>query len=432
MGALGLVASVAVSVVLAVSGTAKLLDRDGTREAVAGFGLPAALVPVVAALLAPAELLAAVLSLVPATRTLGLSLAAVLLIAFTLVVMATLRSGRRPECHCFGRLGSAEISGRTVVRNLVLLLLVAVGLVGTSSERPSGSSAVVSVLAGVLLGAALLGGEWLTGRAERRRQEERDEALYEQTSAVPAPDFDLPDLSGRRISLADLRAPGRPVLLVTLAPGCGPCKALRPEVAEWARLLDSKLTVAVLATGSLDANQLAYANHPDLPVLVDEDGVREALGSTGTPSAVLIEADGTLSRGVANGEVRVRRLLASALAGVELGGPVDADERDDDMNPDDLDLDSVVRPRSTVDVQTLGESQVLVDTSTGGSLVLDRLGSLVWSVLDGRGTLGEISADLAEVFEAPVDQVGADVLELARKLAEAGLLDGQASRGALR
>jgi hypothetical protein len=147
---------------------------------------------------------------------------------------------------------------------------------------------------------------------------------------------------------------------------------------------------------------------------------------------VLIEADGTLSRGVANGEVRVRRLLASALAGVELGGPVDADERDDDMKPEDLDLDSVVRPRSTVDVQTLGESQVLVDTSTGGSLVLDRLGSLVWSVLDGRGTLGEISADLAEVFEAPVDQVGADVLGLARKLAEAGLLDGQASRGALR
>ena len=47
--------------------------------------------------------------------------AAVVLALFTAAVVANLTRGRRPVCRCFGDLGAAPISGRTVARNLVLL-----------------------------------------------------------------------------------------------------------------------------------------------------------------------------------------------------------------------------------------------------------------------------------------------------------------------
>jgi len=424
VGALGLFASVAVATVLAVSGVAKLLDRDGTREAVAGFGLPAPLVPVTAPLLAPAELVAAVLTLVPAVRVLGLSLAAALLVGFTVVVLMALQSGRRPECHCFGRLGSAEISGRTVVRNLALLALVAVGLIGTSAELPSGSSAVISVVAGVLLGVTLLAADWLTGRGQRRRQEERDEALYDQKSTVPAPDFDLPDLSGRRVSLADLRARGRPVLLVTLAPGCGPCKALRPDVAQWAEVLSSRLSVAVLAHGDPDLNRASYEDFPRLTVLLDEDGAaRRGLGTSAPPSAVIVGVDSVPVTGVAAGEERIRHMVVRELTGVDATAEPHPSEMEG-RPVDELDLGSVVRPRSTVQEHPLGESTFLVDTATGVTLILDRIGAVVWGALDGTASLADIVADLAEVFDAPEDRVAEDVLEFVKSMGQAGLLHG--------
>jgi hypothetical protein len=75
VGFIGLACAVALAVVLAVSGVAKLLDRAGTREAVLGFGVPSRLVPYVAGGLAPAELVTAVLLLLPGARVVGLVLA---------------------------------------------------------------------------------------------------------------------------------------------------------------------------------------------------------------------------------------------------------------------------------------------------------------------------------------------------------------------
>jgi hypothetical protein len=422
VGALGLVACVAVATVLAVSGVAKLLDRDGTRDAVAGFGLPGALAPATVALLAPAELVSAVLSLVPAVRALGLSLAGALLIAFTVVLLLALRSGRRPECHCFGQLGSAEISGRTVGRNLVLLALVAVGLIGTSVELPGGSSSVVGVVAGILLGVGLLATEWLTGRAQRRRELTHDEALHEQKSVVPAPDFDLPDLRGGRTSLAGLRGLGRPVLLVTLAPGCGRCKALRPDVAQWADVLSPRLSVVVLAHGSADQNRTAYEDFPRLTVLLDEDGAaRRGLGTSAAPSAIIVGADGVPVNGVAAGEQRIRHMVIHELTGVD--PTIGTHSREVvGTSVDELDLGSVVRPRSTVRQYPSADSTLLVDTATGVTLILDRIGVVVWSSLDGTASLADIVGDLSEVFDAPLDRVAEDVLEFVKSMGQASLL----------
>lgn len=426
MGFVGVVAGVAVAAVLAVSGIAKLFDRVGTREAVAGLGVPTWLVPVVTAGLAPAELVVAGVVLVPATAVAGLVLAAALLLAFTAVVVAALRAGRRPACRCFGRVGAAEVSGRTVRRDGALLALTLLALSALAGgDRPAGGPAVGAVVLGLAVAAVLVLGEAVAGRNARRRA--ADAAGSPAVPPAPAPRFTLPTLDRGPVSLDDLLEPGLPLLLVTLSPGCGPCQRLHPDLVQWARLFGSTLSIAVLATDGREANAPSSADASPLTVLVDDANVRARLGTTGTPSAVLVAPDGRLASSVADGEARVRRLLVRTVTGV--AAPAQPDQGPavgvgDDRPAAELGLDSVLVPRRGVHRYELGESVVLLDPSTGCTVALDRTGALVYSVLDGRSPLREIVADLAHVFGAPEERVGADVLALGRALGRAGLLAG--------
>lgn len=65
---------------------------------------------------------------------------------------------------------------------------------------------------------------------------------------------------------------------------------------------------------------------------------------------------------------------------------------------------------------------VLLDDSTGSRLVLDQLASLVWSLLDGRSTLGELVEDLSEAYEASSARVREDVFALVQRLASDGFV----------
>jgi hypothetical protein len=431
VGAVASLACVALAAVFAVSGVAKLSDRAGTREAVAGFGVPASLTGVVATGLAPAELATALLLVLPSTAAVGLVLAAALLAAFTAAVVLALRAGRRPDCNCFGRLGGADISSRTVVRSLVLLALAGLGLVPLM--RGGDEWSVGGVVAGLTTAAAVIAGEWWAGRTAQRRRDAEAEATFADASHSRAPDFRLPSLSGGETSLADLLAPGLPLLLITLSPGCGSCRKLRPDVAQWGLILSPRVTVAVLATGTLESNLAPYADAPHLTVLIDSDRIRDTLRISSTPSAVVIGPDGLLASGVASGEERVRRLLVQTLTGtqVEEIDPSEPHNDDPDGTPiDEVDLSSTVAARAGVEAHQVGDTTVLLDTATGATVALDQIGALVWSVLDGSDPLEAVVRDLADVFGAPVEQVSADVLALVRSLGAAGLLDGVAPAAA--
>jgi hypothetical protein len=435
MGFVALAAAVALAVVLVVSGAAKLLDRAGTRQAVAGFGVPAPLVAPVATGLVPAELLTAVLLVVPASRVVGLVLAGLLLAAFTTAVVLALRAGRRPECHCFGRIGGADVSGRTVARNLVLLLLAVAGLAGSEADLPDGAGRSGAMVVGVLLAAGVLLAEGLAGAAARRRRAAEDEEAFGVVGSQALPEFEAATLTGRT-SREALLAPGLPVLLVTLTPGCGPCMSLRPDIAAWAQVLRDWVTVVVLAHGTAEANQEAYADDPGLTVVLDAPAVQEALGIHAAPPAGHVGPDGRATSGVASGEQLVRRLLVTAATGFEAPehGAADADpgahdldgRGEDALRADDLDLGSVVTPRPGLVQQGLAESTLVLDPVSGATVALDQTGALVWSVLDGTSRLEEIVADLADAYGHPVEVIGPDVLSLVQSLGRAGLLLGVA------
>jgi hypothetical protein len=106
--------------VFAAAGVGKLTDREGSREEVVAFGVPAALGPPVAAVLPLFEIAVAVAIAVPATARWGASAALALLLLYTAAIGINLLLGRKPECKCFGPLISMPVGWKPLVRNLVL------------------------------------------------------------------------------------------------------------------------------------------------------------------------------------------------------------------------------------------------------------------------------------------------------------------------
>lgn len=107
-----------------VSGVAKLSDRNWPASARA-FGVPgpaARALPVVELVLG-AVLVAGIGG--PWPTLLG----AVLLLAFTVAILVVLRrEGDAPVCACFGGWSRRPVSGRTVARNVGLLVVAAFAL----------------------------------------------------------------------------------------------------------------------------------------------------------------------------------------------------------------------------------------------------------------------------------------------------------------
>jgi methylamine utilization protein MauE len=172
--------------VFAVAGVAKVLDRDGARRAVAGFGVPRPLAGPVVAVLPVAEMAVAV-ALVDARSAVPGAVAAIaLLVLFMAGIAIALARGRHPDCRCFGALHSAAVGRKTIARDAALAagaLLVAVKGPGTGvSHWASNVSAfdwLAIAVAMVLAIAFVVEGSQLV---DRRRH--RSSPGYPQTSST--------------------------------------------------------------------------------------------------------------------------------------------------------------------------------------------------------------------------------------------------------
>lgn len=133
-------APLTLAAVLVLSGLAKLPDPASTRSMMTMLRLPPVVANATVARLLPwAELTVAALLLTPWRWTFALgSLGAVLLfLAFWVVVARAMTFDPRPVCACFGRVGDHRITGRTVLRNTLLVALamptVVLALLGESA-----------------------------------------------------------------------------------------------------------------------------------------------------------------------------------------------------------------------------------------------------------------------------------------------------------
>src|SRR2546421_493895 len=334
MAVLFLSARVLLAVVFVVAGLAKLADRARARQALRDFGVPAALATPLGLLLPLAEL-AVVLALLP-TRSAwwGALGALVLLLLFIAGIGANLARGRTPDCHCFGQLHSAPVGWPTLTRNAVLAAVAA--FVVWQGPTRAGPSAVgwlgtltAAQWAGLVVGLVVLGllaaQGWLVlqlvqqnGRLLVRLEAVEKHLGIDPTQGLPvgtpAPSFRLASLEGERVTLDALRALGKPVLLVFVDPGCGPCTALLPEIGRWQRDHAATLTLALISSGTPEANRTKVAEHAVTHVLLQRDAeVIRAYRVPATPNAVLVRPDGTIGSPVARGADAIRELVAHAL-----------------------------------------------------------------------------------------------------------------------
>jgi peroxiredoxin len=337
-----LFARVALAVVFALASAAKLADLAGSRRAVRSFGVPAALAGVAGTLLPLAELALAGGLIVSASARWGALGALILLGAFVVGIAAAIGKGNVPDCHCFGQLHSAPAGWRTLARNLVFAgVAVVVVLAGPGPSvgawLGSLSNQQAWVLAGALAGAVLAGQAGLVWVLLRRhgavlmRLRELEAGSTTGGSALtigdPAPPFDLPGLAKERISLAGLLSAGRGVLLVFTDPRCGPCQALLPQLASWQDTHADRMTVALISRGTPAENLLAREEHGLRHIARQAEHQTDTpYGVVGTPSAILIGADGRVLGPLVTGADQIADLAQRLLSATPPASASDSEQ----------------------------------------------------------------------------------------------------------
>src|SRR5215208_4639064 len=116
----------------------------------------------------------------------------------------------------------------------------------------------------------------------------------------PAPEVKLPNLSSQEVRLADFR--GKETLLLFWDPGCSFCQGMLADLKAWEQTPPAGAPeLLVVSTGTREDNEEMGLSST---VVLDRGfSTGAALGASGTPSAVLIDAEGR----VASGEsIRVR------------------------------------------------------------------------------------------------------------------------------
>lgn len=119
MDTVAAIAAVVVGVAFLVAGGSKIVARDAWPAQARELGAPAIVIPVVPwveialGALAVAQLWLPVVGVV----------AALMLVAFTVLIVVRLSQGKRPACACFGAWSASPIGAGHVVRNMVLLVL---------------------------------------------------------------------------------------------------------------------------------------------------------------------------------------------------------------------------------------------------------------------------------------------------------------------
>lgn len=68
------------------------------------------------------------------------------------------------------------------------------------------------------------------------------------------------------------------------------------------------------------------------------------------------------------------------------------------------------------------QTLILLDPDSGEYFTLDDVGGRIWELCDGSRSVDEIAAALAEEYDAPPEQIRADVAELLSDLRDSRLV----------
>jgi peroxiredoxin/uncharacterized membrane protein YphA (DoxX/SURF4 family) len=343
-----LIARVFLASIFALAGLTKAVDLARSRRTLVAFGVPEKLAGVAGTGLPFIEILVAVALLPIISAWWGAVAALALMLAFAAGIGVNLARGQRPDCNCFGQIHSKPVSWSTFARNLALAAVAGV-IVSEGRDNPGLSafdwmaglkSAEIAGLAIGLVGVGLLAvalvylrrildqQATVLGRIEEMKraidEDYAEPAPIERSDATapveglpvgaPAPSFSLPAISGEQMSLDDLLAFDKPVLLLFVSPNCFPCKSLLSVVRAWDRDYSEHLTIALLSKGTVKENQDRIAQYGARHLLLQGNTtVAEDYYSKWTPAAVLIGREGKIASQMTYGDEAIKALVNHAV-----------------------------------------------------------------------------------------------------------------------
>lgn len=235
--------------------------------------------------------------------------ATLLMAAYTWLVVGVMRQQKDASCACFG--ARKRVSRVTVVRN-VWLLVLAVSTAAVSWTNPLIGGPVregiaqAGWLAGLVVAAVTTAvilwpeeGNEAVAAPNMTAAPGEDELDYVRTR-TPAVPVTLAD--GNVQNLRTL-AESKPILLLSVSPGCGGCGPVIEKVGDWRELLPEIDVRLLLATSPGDSSLIEYDEPQSLH---DPDGyARQSLDSKSTPTAVLLGTDGLLAGGPVTGSAAI-------------------------------------------------------------------------------------------------------------------------------
>lgn len=170
-----------------------------------------------------------------------------------------------------------------------------------SGQRRWGVSGIGrGIMIAILLSSmAFFGGRALRGRQALPMAHGGSPMVHDPLVGQPAPDFTLPTLDGRTVTLSSLH--GQPVVLNFWATWCIPCRAEMPALMQAATTYGPDglvvLAVNLTAQDSLPAVQ-SFVNDLSItvPVVLDTDGrvATQLYRLYGVPMTVVIDRDGII------------------------------------------------------------------------------------------------------------------------------------------
>ncbi len=333
---------IALAAVFGVAGVAKFFDPDGTKKALADFGVPEGAVKACAIILPLAEVAIAYALLVNGAAWYAALGAVALLALFSLIMLMQIASGKTPDCHCFGQIYSKPIGWKSLARNGVFAVLGIILLAGLprydldhiyywlNDALITGTLMQYIFVIGnlALVGAAVyylrkvsaqqselnrqiealqIQGEERPGAKVHEHMTSPDEGL---PIGAPAPDFELPDMNGKTVSFEQLLMRGRAMLFFFISPTCAPCKALLPEIGKWQEEFAGKIDFIFISTGSAEENAVKLPQlGGQIHLLQKKREVAELFKAKWTPAVVLVNADGVMASRIAAGDTLIKDLI---------------------------------------------------------------------------------------------------------------------------
>ncbi len=124
MELVGFLASLVLGAVFLVAGASKLVAGEQWVDQARALGAPRWIAPAVPWF----EIVLGAALVAQVARPLVAGVAALVLVAFTGLIVARLTEGEHPACACFGRWSARPLGTGHVVRNVVLVVVAALAL----------------------------------------------------------------------------------------------------------------------------------------------------------------------------------------------------------------------------------------------------------------------------------------------------------------